>query len=117
MRLCAKENVPGDCVAALRQRGHDVLWIREIAGGSGDDAILVRAQAEGRVLITFDKDFSELVFRRGRLASRGVALFRIREASPELMARRLPLILESTTEWEGNFAVVDEFSIRLRSLP
>ena len=60
MRLCANENVPGDCVAALRQRGHDVRWIREVAGGSGDDAVLVRAQAESRVLITFDKDFGEL---------------------------------------------------------
>ena len=70
MRLCANENVPGDCVAALRQRGHDVLWIREAARGSPDDAVLTRAQAEARLLITFDKDFGELVFRRGRAASR-----------------------------------------------
>ena len=26
LRLCANENVPGDCVTYLRQRGHDVLW-------------------------------------------------------------------------------------------
>src|SRR5207302_3074355 len=42
MRLCANENVPGDCVAVLRQRGHDVLWVREVARGSGDDAVLAK---------------------------------------------------------------------------
>jgi hypothetical protein len=34
MQLCANENVPGDCVARLRQRGHDVLWSRETAPGA-----------------------------------------------------------------------------------
>jgi len=32
-----------------------VLWIREVARGSGDDAVLARAQAEARLLVTFDK--------------------------------------------------------------
>ena len=117
MRLCANENVPGDCVALLRQRGHDVLWIREAARGSGDPAVLARAQAEGRLLITFDKDFGELVYRRGKVASHGVVLFRLRKPSPDFVAQRVAQILESTTEWAGHYAVVDEHSIRLRPLP
>ena len=28
MRLLANENFPYDAVAALRESGHDVLWIR-----------------------------------------------------------------------------------------
>ncbi|HEY3913178.1 MAG TPA: DUF5615 family PIN-like protein [Verrucomicrobiae bacterium] len=39
MRLCANENIPEDCVSRLRQRGHDVLWIRETAPGSGDSEV------------------------------------------------------------------------------
>jgi len=117
MRLCANENMPGDCVAALRERGHDVLWIREAARGSGDEAVLARAQSEARLLITFDKDFGEMVFRRGQSASRGIVLFRLRKLSPAFVARRVAQILESTTEWEGQYAVVDEHSIRLRLLP
>ena len=113
----ANENVPGDCVAVLRQRGHDVLWVREIARGSGDDAVLAKAQSEARVLITFDKDFGELVFRRGKAASRGIVLFRLRKLSPDFVARRVAQILESTAEWEGHYGVVDEHSIRLRPLP
>ena len=117
MRLCAHENVPGDCVALLRQRGHDVLWIRKTARGSRDDAVLACAQSEGRLLITFDKDFGERVFRRGKAASRGIVLFRLRKLSPDVVARRVMQILESTAEWEGNYAVVDEHAIRLRALP
>jgi predicted nuclease of predicted toxin-antitoxin system len=98
MRLCANENLPGDCVAALRQRGHNVLWIRESARGSTDDAVLSRAQAEARLLITFDKDFGELVFRRGKAASRGIVLFRRQKLSPDFIARRVTQILESTSD-------------------
>jgi predicted nuclease of predicted toxin-antitoxin system len=116
MRLCADENVPGDCVSALRQQGHDVLWIRETARGSTDDAVLAQAQSEQRLLITFDKDFGELVFHRGKSASHGVVLFRLRKLSPDFLARRIAQILASTAEWQCNYAVVDEHSIRLRPL-
>jgi predicted nuclease of predicted toxin-antitoxin system len=71
MRLCANENIAEDCVIRLRQSGHDVLWIREAAPGSADSDVLARALAEGRLLITFDKDFGELVSRRGAKAGVG----------------------------------------------
>lgn len=117
MRLCANENVPGDCVAVSRERGHNVLWIREIAPGSTDNDVLARSQAEERLLITFDKDFGELVFRRGSTASQGIVLFRLGKPSAKIVARRVVQILESTSEWAGHYAVVDEHPIRLRRLP
>jgi predicted nuclease of predicted toxin-antitoxin system len=110
MRLCANENVPGTCVTALRQQGHDVLWIREVQPGISDDAVLKRAQAESRLLLTFDKDFGDLVFHRGASASRGVVLFRLRKPSPDSVARRVTQILESRDDWEGQFSLVDEHS-------
>ncbi len=55
MRLLADENFPYEAVAALRESGHDVLWIRTEAPGSSDSAILARAQAEERILITFER--------------------------------------------------------------
>ena len=59
MRLCANENVPGDCVDALRRREHGVRWVRETSPGSSDDQVLSLAQNEQRLLLTFDKDFGE----------------------------------------------------------
>jgi predicted nuclease of predicted toxin-antitoxin system len=65
MRILADENFPGDAVTALREQGHDVLWIRTDAPGISDHEVLTHAQAEARILITFDKDFGELAFRFG----------------------------------------------------
>lgn len=117
MRLCANENIAGDCVNALRQAGHDVLWIREAAPGSPDPAVLALAQAERRLLITFDKDFGDLVFHQGAEASRGVVLFRIAQPSSAVIAARVTAILGSRQDWEGCYSVVDEASIRMRPLP
>lgn len=117
MRLCANENIPGDCVNRLRQSGHDVLWIREAAPGSSDSDVLARAFAEGRLLITFDKDFGELVFHRGAKASHGIILFRILHPSPLAVAERIAAVLASRSDWSGHFSAVDDFTIRMRQLP
>lgn len=44
----------------LRREGVDVIWVGDWPEDPGDPAILRRAHAEGRVLITLDKDFGEL---------------------------------------------------------
>lgn len=44
----------------LRAEGHDVIWAGDWPVDPGDDEVLRRAHAEGRVLITLDKDFGEL---------------------------------------------------------
>jgi predicted nuclease of predicted toxin-antitoxin system len=116
MRLCANENIPEDCVIRLRQSGHDVLWIREVSPGSPDVSVIDRALAEDRVLITFDKDFGDLVFRRGAKASRGVVLLRISQTSSKSMAERVTALLASRNDWVGHFSVVDDFTLRMRPL-
>jgi predicted nuclease of predicted toxin-antitoxin system len=77
VRFLADENFPGDAIVVLRERGHDVAWVRADAPGSSDDDVLARAMREGRVLLTFDKDFGELAWRSGLPASAGIVLFRL----------------------------------------
>lgn len=117
MRLCANENLPEDCVTRLRQDGHDVLWIREAAPGIADIDVLARAHKENRLLITFDKDFGELVFRRGEKASHGIVLFRIAQPSASAVAAKVAAVLASRDDWAGHFSVVEEFAVRIRPLP
>lgn len=116
MRLCANENLPGDCIAALRAAGHDVLWIREIMPGAPDDAVLARALAEQRVLLTFDKDFGDLVFHRGHNASCGIVLFRIATPSAAIVATAVVRALGQRDDWRGQFSIVEEQTIRMRPL-
>ena len=46
----------------LRSQGHDVLESRELGPDPGDRALLERAAAEGRILVTIDTDFGALVY-------------------------------------------------------
>lgn len=117
MRLLANENVPLDAVDALRQEGHDVAWIRTLAPGSRDEEVLARANAEHRVLVTFDKDFGELVFHRRLPPPPAVILFRFAIPSPAHAARRAASALASRSDWEGHFAVVDDIQVRMTPLP
>ncbi len=117
MRLLANENFPAEAVNALRQRGHDVAWVRTDAPGSSDRVVLARAVAESRILITFDKDFGELAYHAGLPATCGVVLFRISPDSPSRVARAAVTVLEGRTDWRGHFSVVEEHRLRMAHLP
>ena len=58
----ADENVPVRAIQRLREGGIDLASIREIEPGLSDTAVLRRAHQDGRGLITFDRDFGELIF-------------------------------------------------------
>lgn len=117
LRILANENVPGEAVEALRHEGYDVVWIRTYAPGSTDEAILAQAQTESRVLMTFDKDFGEMAFRRGLRASIGIILFRI-ETTSSVQATTLVLAaVKSRSDWAGHFSVVEKDRIRMTLLP
>ena len=117
MRFSANENFPGAAVAALRQAGHDVFWVRTEMGGATDEEVLDHAISESRVLLTFDKDFGGLVFQLGLPATCGIILFRIPTKSPDSVAEKVLKLVDSRVDWSGLFTVVTNDRIRIRQLP
>jgi predicted nuclease of predicted toxin-antitoxin system len=113
----ANENFPLDAVEAVRQAGHDVAWVRADAPGSSDPAVLARAVREGRILLTFDKDFGDLAFHAGLPASCGVVLFRLTAASSAGLAAQVLAAVQSRSDWAGHFGVVEPGRVRMRALP
>jgi predicted nuclease of predicted toxin-antitoxin system len=65
MRLLLDTCIWGGATHALRTSGHDVIWSGDWDEDPGDEEILAIAYAEGRVLVTLDKDFGELAVVRG----------------------------------------------------
>jgi predicted nuclease of predicted toxin-antitoxin system len=64
--LLADENVAQEVVAALRQRGLDVVTVMEARlAGRSDREVLLHAHADGRVALTHDSDFGTLAIRSG----------------------------------------------------
>jgi predicted nuclease of predicted toxin-antitoxin system len=117
MRLLADENFPRPAVAALREAGLDVLWIAETGPGVADDEVLAQCIATRRTLLTFDKDFGELAYRRGLPADCGIILFRITPQAPDEVAAIAIAAIGSQPSWDGCFSVVTQKGIRVRPLP
>jgi predicted nuclease of predicted toxin-antitoxin system len=77
LEFVADESCAGPVIRALRLAGHDVIAIAEVSKGIPDERVIERAFSEGRVLLTEDADFGELVYARGQ-PSAGVILGRQR---------------------------------------
>ena len=117
MKLLADAHISRALVAYLTELGHEVLHVAMISPRMSDSAILNRAAADGRVVLTADKDFGELCFRR-LMPSAGVILLRLHAPSEigrvEIIKRFWPLIEPNAL---GHFTVVTDSSIRRSPLP
>jgi hypothetical protein len=76
MRFIADENVPRHVLDRLRADRHDVTSIEGPLSGIPDREVLKAAESEGRVLITADRGFGELLVRH-RLGVIGVIVFQL----------------------------------------
>ncbi len=85
--------------------------------GVSDLEVLSTARSEERTILTFDKDFGELVFRQGVAVPSGVLLFRVLPASPTYVAELACAVLQSRADWAGHFSVIDQQRIRMTRLP
>jgi predicted nuclease of predicted toxin-antitoxin system len=60
LRIKVDENIGTSGVDLLRQRGHDVMTVREQAlAGCADERVFQACLAERRTLITLDRDFGQ----------------------------------------------------------
>jgi predicted nuclease of predicted toxin-antitoxin system len=97
MRFLADEGCDMAIVSVLRELGHEVAWIAELAPSTSDKDILAWALREKRLIVHHDLDFGELIFR-DNLPSYGVILVRIPDTQRELRAGRIKELLERYDE-------------------
>lgn len=116
-RLLANENFPAPSIRLLRDRGYDVAAVAEGGGSLADQDVLALAVAEKRWIVTFDRDYGELIFARGLAAPPAVVLFRMRSYRPDDPGRVLADLLDSGVELDGHFVLVEEAGLRKRPLP
>jgi predicted nuclease of predicted toxin-antitoxin system len=76
--------------------------------------ILDWAVFEGRIVVTNDKDFGELVYRSG-WEHRGVILLRLRDERAENKVRMMKVVLAQVGErLRNHYVVATESGIRVR---
>ena len=114
MNLVADESTDRRIVERLRQGGHRVWYVAEMAPGIPDDAVLDLANREGAVLLTADKDFGELVVRQRRVSS-GVVLIRLAGLSSIRKAEIVTAVIdEHAIDLLFAFTVISAATVRIR---
>jgi len=63
MKFLVDERTGTSVVACLRDKEHDAVAVVEVMPEANDEEILDRAVSEGRIVVTNNKDFGEMVFR------------------------------------------------------
>lgn len=118
MRFLLDENVSWRVCAHLKAAGHDAVHVSEIGLASAEDR--ERARGEGRVLVSCDHDFVQMLFASG---DSGPSLLLMREVDTLPSAEIGPLLLAAMsarlTELlsGGAIATVTPDRVRVRPLP
>ncbi|MBC8179945.1 DUF5615 family PIN-like protein [candidate division KSB1 bacterium] len=114
MKLLIDENAPRTLVEYLKKENFDLIWIREYHRGLADEEIVRLSKIEDRIIITFDKDFGELVYRKN-MNPAGIILLRI--VDNILCQNKLLMFLKNYEDKiQGYFSVITEKKIRVRKL-
>jgi predicted nuclease of predicted toxin-antitoxin system len=117
MRFLADECCDFAVVRTLRAVGHDVSAVSEFQQRSVDQQLMELAHAEGRILLTEDKDFGWLAHVR-RTDNPGVILIRFPATARRTLAASVArVVAELGSKLAGSFVVVRPGSVRISRVP
>ena len=116
MRVLADENQHSLVVARLRAEGYDVEWIAETTPGAADADILRRPDIGSVVLLTYDRDFGDLIFNRGYPAPHAIYYTRLNRVAPEIIATRLIALLADGV-MAGQMIAITKDGFRTKPFP
>ncbi len=116
MKFLIDESSGRKLFSFLLSREYDVRFVSDTMPGALDRDVLAFAEKEGRILITNDKDFGELIFRL-KMLSHGVILLRLKDERTRNKIYYLNyLITNYSDRLENHFTIIKEGKIRIRKL-
>jgi predicted nuclease of predicted toxin-antitoxin system len=116
LQLLADECVYRVTVDFLLTLGYDVVTTQELGlAGANDDAIIDRAVALGRALLTRDMDFSNILLYPPAQYL-GIMVLKMTPATVDAVHKVLKQALTQTSDLTGALLVVDKNKFRIRRL-
>jgi predicted nuclease of predicted toxin-antitoxin system len=111
----ANENFPRPSIKILRDNGYEVKSIAETAPGISDEEVIRLANNDGLIILTFDSDYGELIFRYSHANPPSVVYFREKSNTPNFAGETLiKLLSEKLLTLTDTFTVVEHNGIRQR---
>ena len=99
----------------MRELGIEVTSITETTPGISDKEVIQIAQKENLIILTFDRDYGELIFRHSIHNPPAIVFFRFKGTTPTFAGDLLrEIIKESKIQLENTFTVIEENNIRQR---
>lgn len=109
----ANENIPRPSVEYLREKGFAVKSIQDLHQGVTDLSVIEMARAEDLIILTFDRDYGELIFRHEIINPPPVIFIRYKGTDPEYAGRLMEALWKSERfDFRKAFTVIDKHGIR-----
>jgi predicted nuclease of predicted toxin-antitoxin system len=92
--------------------------ISEVDPSVPDTTVIARAAREDRFILTFDRDYGDLIFRQQVASPPGIIYLRLVPTSPEEAGEIvMELLARTEIRFDGQFTVVSRRELRQRALP
>ena len=115
MKLLGNENFPYKSIYYLRSKGYDLYSIGIDSPSIRDSDVMQIAMDNERTILTFDRDYGELIFRHNYKPEKGVIYLRLDEYEPHEPGLIVEEIINnSQLEVTRSLTVVDKNGIRQR---
>lgn len=115
IRLLANENFPHKSVLFLKSQGYNVLSIGTDYAGISDAEVMKIAIEEQRLILTFDRDYGELIFNQKYRPKQGVVYLRLEDYESDYPGKLVNSILkEHDFNFSNALTVIDKHGIRQR---
>ena len=115
MLFLANENFPRPSTTILRENGFFVKSIQEDFPGISDEEVIKIALELNLIILTFDRDYGELIFKYSKDNPPAVVFFREKGTSPEFAAlSRINVLSNPDITLSNAFTVIENKNIRQR---
>ena len=116
LSLLADENIDQRLVSSLRLAGISVYSVAESSPGITDEEVMTLSENLSAMILTDDKDFGEIVFRKQR-SCRGIVLLRLTGVDYSRKADHVIKVIDRYgSEMIGKFVVITAERVRMRKL-
>ncbi len=118
-KLILDENISNEIADMLEKQGYDIYAIRKKSRGMSDKEIILLSNKLSGIILTFDHDFGEYIYRF-KISPYGLILLRIKDHSIQSVSNALEIIFTKLKKMNKTlvhqYLIYSESGMRIRNI-